>query len=334
MDPLTQIAAGATMGALLAKRSEVPTALVVGAIAGGLPDLDIFIRSAEDPLLALKYHRHFTHAFVFAPVIGLMVAFATSFFCRGDHTLCRLWLFATLGAFSHGLIDACTSYGTYLYLPFSDHRESWDIISIIDPVFTVPVALLLFVAFWVRLRRCITVAFLFAISYLAIGCLQNIRADAVLAQIADENGHVVIQASVRPSFGNIILWRLVYRSGDTYHINAVTIWPFTEPKIYAGASVPAFQREVFERSTGLPANSQQSKDIERFREFSQDYLSLHPDRSDVVGDIRYALSPDSIRPLWGIRVDPQHSDRHVTFENYRDDVEASFDRLFQMLMRR
>ena len=40
-----------------------------------------------------------------------------------------------MGAITHGLIDACTSYGTLLYWPISHHRESWDIISIIDPIF-------------------------------------------------------------------------------------------------------------------------------------------------------------------------------------------------------
>ena len=56
-------------------------------------------------------------------------------------------LYAIMGTLSHGLLDACTSYGTRLYWPFSQYRESWDLISIIDPLFTLPMLALLIAAF-------------------------------------------------------------------------------------------------------------------------------------------------------------------------------------------
>ena len=45
---------------------------MLGALAGAAPDLDVLIRSETDPLLALQYHRHFTHALLIAPLIGLL----------------------------------------------------------------------------------------------------------------------------------------------------------------------------------------------------------------------------------------------------------------------
>ena len=47
------------------------------------------------------------------------------------------------GGFStHGVLDACTSYGTQLGWPFSDVRFAWSNVSIVDPLFTAPIVLL------------------------------------------------------------------------------------------------------------------------------------------------------------------------------------------------
>jgi inner membrane protein len=47
-------------------------ALLVGLLSGVAPDLDIFIRSADDPLLFLEYHRQFTYSLFFIPVCALL----------------------------------------------------------------------------------------------------------------------------------------------------------------------------------------------------------------------------------------------------------------------
>ena len=47
-------------------------AWLLGAVGGVLPDADIVIRSSADPLLAIQYHRHFTHALAFIPVGGIV----------------------------------------------------------------------------------------------------------------------------------------------------------------------------------------------------------------------------------------------------------------------
>ena len=41
---------------------------------GILPDADVFITSASDPLLAIEYHRGFTHALAFIPLGGAIAA--------------------------------------------------------------------------------------------------------------------------------------------------------------------------------------------------------------------------------------------------------------------
>ncbi|MDB2316436.1 metal-dependent hydrolase, partial [Luminiphilus sp.] len=37
----------------------------------------------------------------------------------------QVWLVALVGYATHGLLDACTTYGTMLLWPFSDARIAW-----------------------------------------------------------------------------------------------------------------------------------------------------------------------------------------------------------------
>ena len=115
---------------------------------GIAPYLDIFIRSSTDPLLSLQYHRQFTHSIIFIPFGGLICAlFLFIVFKKiSPFNFKMTWLYCTLGYGTHGLIDACTSYGTLLFWPFSDMRIAWNNISIIDPLFTLPLILLIVIA--------------------------------------------------------------------------------------------------------------------------------------------------------------------------------------------
>ena len=330
MDPLTQASIGAATAAIVCHKVETRQALLLGALAGAAPDLDVLIRSETDPLLALQYHRHFTHALLSAPLIGLLVAalFKGLFFWK-HYPYRRLALFGMMGAITHGLIDACTSYGTLLYWPISHHRESWDIISIIDPIFTLPLAFLTVIAFVFRRPRFAQSAVALCLIYLSLGTYQHWQATKFAVQMAEERGHEPKELSVRPSLANILLWRIVYRSGDQYYVDAVRTTPFSEPKQYPGSVVDVFSEESAQIIA--PVDSVLADDIERFRFFSQGYLYRYSDEVNVVADLRYAMFPDSIKPLWGIRMNPANPEDHVSMEYFRDPSEGSLDRLWRMV---
>ena len=330
MDPLTQASIGAAAAAIVCRKAETRHALLLGALAGAAPDLDVLIRSETDPLLALQYHRHFTHALLIAPLIGLLMAvlFKGLFFWK-HYRYRRLALFGMMGAITHGLIDACTSYGTLLYWPISHHRESWDIISIIDPIFTLPLALLTVIAFVFRRPRFAQYAVALCLIYLSLGSYQRGQATQFAAQIAEERGHESEELSVRPSLANILLWRIVYRSGDQYHVDALRTTPFSDPKQYPGSIVDVFSEESAQIIA--PVDSVLADDIERFRFFSQGYLYRYSDDVNVVADLRYAMFPDSIKPLWGIRMNPANPEDHVSMEYFRETSQGSLDRLWRMI---
>lgn len=333
MDPLTQIAVGAAVAGAFSSRGTMRAALVVGGLAGAAPDLDVLIRSSEDPLLGLQFHRHFTHALIVAPLIGLPVAWlARWIFYRKRFTTAELAPFGILGAATHGPLDACTSYGTLLYWPFSTHRESWDTISVIDPIFTIPLVLLVAGTALVRNPWLPRVACILCATYMALGLMQRERARDFAGELAAERNHSPAELTARPSFGNIVLWRTVYRNGDTYYVDAVNLFPGRDPIHYQGGTAEAFTEE--KTASLAAADSTLARDIERFRFFSQGYLYQHPEDPAVIADLRYSLFPDSTLPLWGIRVDPSRPGDHTPFETFREASGDALNRLWTMILGR
>jgi inner membrane protein len=143
MDPLTQGALGAAFAQAGTRRryEVVRDASIIGALAGMAPDLDVLIQSSSDPLLFLEYHRHFTHALAFIPIGALICAGVFYYFVRKRLHFQQVYLFSLLGYGSHAILDACTTYGTQLLWPFSSARAAWNLISVVDPLFSVPLGL-------------------------------------------------------------------------------------------------------------------------------------------------------------------------------------------------
>ncbi|MGA1197539.1 MAG: metal-dependent hydrolase, partial [Candidatus Latescibacterota bacterium] len=73
-------------------------------------------------------------------------------------------------------------------------------------------------------------------------------------------------------------------------------------------------------------------DIQRFEFFSDGFLAWHPERAHVLGDVRYAMLPTSIRPLWGIELSPDKPNEHVKFATYRTMPDAERKAFFAMLL--
>jgi inner membrane protein len=303
VDPVSQGALGAAFAGAAAGRRPLATAAVLGLLGGMAPDLDVLIRSSTDPLLALQYHRQFTHALVFVPVGAFLVALVLHPFVRRRMRFRETWLCCGLGYATHGLLDACTSYGTQLFWPFSDERIAWNHVAVVDPLFTVPLAGLVAAAL-LRARRAYAIAGLcWAVLYVGAGALQGARAEEAALALARERGHRPEHLTVKPSFGNLLVWKSVYLAGGRWYVDAVRA---------AGAvkSIPGTSTPALEPARDLPwldPASRQASDLERFRWFSGGYLALDPGESHKVVDVRYSMVPNEIDALWGIVLNPDAS---------------------------
>ena len=313
MDIVTQSLLGAAVAQSGARRTDLRLATLVGLVAGVIADADVLIRSSTDPLLSLEYHRHFTHSIFFIP-FGAAVAFILLWpFLRSRLPAGYLYVYCLLGYLLSGFIDACTSYGTHLLWPLSDQRVSWNIISIVDPVFTGLLLIGVVAGCWRGMRRFSQAALLIAGSYLLLASAQWQRAEDAAYQLAGQRGHHVERMVVKPTFGNILLWRSVYLSGDRFYIDVVRSG--LAMRLYPGTSVPRLMPD--EAVTENEKSSLWYRDILRFEYFSDGYLIQYPGKPEILGDVRYSMNPLSAEPLWGIRVDRGQRDRHAVFESYR-----------------
>ena len=312
MDPVSQASIGAVAAQALSRRTPLLTALWVGALGGFLPDADILIRSADDPLLALEYHRHFTHALLFIPVGGLITAALGKLLTRGRRTIRELWLPGALGWATHGLLDSCTSYGTYLLWPFSDVRVAWHTVSIVDLLFTLPVLLGAIFAVRKGSRVLAAAALAWAVAYLCLGGVQRDRAAAIYTEIIASRGHTPERMEVKPSFGNNILFRAFYIHEGTFHADAVRVPWWGESTVYEGGHIEALDIAAF-RATLDPVHQH---DLDRFAYFSNGFLVEDPLHPGFIGDFRYAMVPHAIAPMWGIDVGGGTPGKHLAFERF------------------
>lgn len=328
MDPISQGALGAACGQLTSRPKTLAAATFAGCMSGMAADVDIVIRSSADPLLFLEFHRHFTHSLIFIPIGGLLCAAFFYFFLR-KHVGFGLCFVACLAGYaSHGLLDACTSYGTLLLWPFSDARIAWNNVSVIDPLFTLPAGALVILALRRRKRRYAGFALAWAIGYLLIGYAQMNRALEAGIELAQSRGHEPSRARAMPSIGNLWLWRHIYEHDGRIYADAVRVGFST--MVFDGSSLAAVN--VDEHFTWLDPASTQATDLQRFSHFADGYLGISQIDTNRIVDLRYSALPNGVTGVWSIAMDPAASaTEHVRFVADRGAEPGQAGRLLGML---
>jgi inner membrane protein len=161
-----------------------------------------------------------------------------------------------------------------------------------------------------------------------LGVVQQGRAHALGAELAAARGHSPERMSARPSFGNLLVWRLVYVRDGQVHADALRLGPLGT-QVYPGASARLL--DIQADFPWAPVGSVARRDLERFAFFSTGLLIEHPQRPGFIGDARYAMSPDSLRPLWGIEFAANEAGVQASWVTDRSMSEAERARFFALL---
>lgn len=223
MDSLTQIVLGAAVGEAVLGKKVGNKALLYGAIAGTIPDLDVIARYFVDTVTATEWHRGFSHSIlfsvVFAPLFGWMVwkLHSKAGASWKDWSLLFFW-----GLFTHPILDAFTTWGTQLFWPF-DLRLAFQAIFVIDPLYTLPfLVLLLLTAFQRRTSfkrgRYNRLGLLMSSSYLILTLVLKGISYHYFVNGLEAQNIVYTDISVRPSPFNTILWTANIDTDDAYLI--------------------------------------------------------------------------------------------------------------------
>jgi inner membrane protein len=146
LDSLTQIVLGASVGEAVLGKKVGNKAILWGAIAGTIPDLDVLLRYFTDEISSTQMHRGFSHSIVFAvliaPLLGWIakkIHFKLKDVSFKDWTKLFFWTTVT-----HPLLDAHTTWGTQFFWPFN-YRLAYQNIFVVDPLYTLPFLMFLII---------------------------------------------------------------------------------------------------------------------------------------------------------------------------------------------
>jgi inner membrane protein len=301
MDPVSQAVFGAAAAQVATTGRLGKLAFACGAVGGLLPDVDVVIRSAADPLLAVEMHRHFTHSLLFVPIGGALAALP--FLLKRDNRRRAGPILAacTLGCTSHAPLDVLTSYGTLWWWPFSHARLELDWMSIVDPLFTIPLLLLTVLSMVRTSRRLAAAAALFALSYIGLGAALHHNAFAVQRGLAAARGHAVEHGRVMATLGNVLVWRSVYVAGGEIHADAIRVSPFAAPAVVEGQRVPLVSAPPLDLTPDRALSARFARDLARFSWFADGFVARDPTDPTALADMRYSLATERFEPLWGVR---------------------------------
>lgn len=148
MDTLTHLTVGACLGEAAFSRRMGKQALIWGAIAQNLPDIDTVSSVWLSTSAGLVAHRGLTHSLLFL----MVVAPAMAWYLRRLYgvSFWPLCLFFAGQIALHDFLDLCNSYGTGLLEPFSHARFSLNLLYVVDPLFTVGPLVATIVLIWKR----------------------------------------------------------------------------------------------------------------------------------------------------------------------------------------
>lgn len=282
MDSLTQIVLGAAVGEVVLGKKIGNKAMLYGAIAGTIPDLDVFASYFTDTVSALEIHRGFTHSIlfsiVFAPIFGWLV---TRYEKNKD---IKAWSWLFFWAFiTHPILDAHTTWGTQLFWPL-DVRLAFKNIFVIDPLYTLPFLVFLLLA--MRQKRTTKkrsyynkMGLLVSSGYLLLTLLLKWIAFNKFKDALEKQNIAYIQLDTRPSALNTILWSANVETKDNYLLGNYSFFD-SQPVRF----------ETYPKNHHLLENLIKDKSVQRMIAISEGwYIIQKNDKNLYFNDLRFGL---------------------------------------------
>lgn len=284
MDSLTHIVLGGCVGEALAGKKLGRKALVLGASAQSLPDIDFLASFWLNPANDLLAHRGFTHSFLFIALTAPMLALLADRYVSPGTLSIRKWvLFFGLQMLLHDFLDAFNSYGIGWFEPFSHLRISFNILFVADPFLSVPVAVgfayLVFTSLQNRKRVLIAaLAIGWWALYLGYGVMNKLAIDASVKSNLETLGIPVTTYFSTPTPLNNWLWYIVANTDKGSYVGYRSVFD-TNRKI---------DFEFFDRAEHLLQPVNDHEDVQHLKRFSQGYYTAEQWGDTLVfNDLRF-----------------------------------------------
>lgn len=284
MDSLTQIVLGAAIGEKTLGKKLGNKALLYGAIAGTIPDLDVYVGKWLDPITAIEIHRGFSHSILFfvllSPILGWLLCKIEK---KNNISFKQATIFWFLGLFTHALLDAFTTWGTQLLYPF-DIRFSMHSIFVIDPLYTLPflVCILLLMRYKrtnPKRQKLVNLGLIISSCYLLFTVfVQQIVKSKFEARLLEENISYNRKIT-KPSPMNIVLWNTIIETDTGYYLADYSFFD-TQPISF----------DFYPKNADLLTAIQNEKVVRQLQWISEGWwLMTQKDGQLFLNDIRFGL---------------------------------------------
>jgi inner membrane protein len=284
MDSITHIALGAIIGDALAGRRLGKKAMLLGAIAQSLPDIDFLASFWLDTADDMTAHRGITHSFLFVVAVGILLGWLCHrWMRRAGMSFLRWVVFWGLQMLIHIVLDAFNAYGTGWFEPFSHYRVSFNALFVVDPFYSIWLGISLLVllilrrgsrwrGFWIRFGLILSCCYLYY-------CLLNkYRIDRWAQDSLHRHQIRYDRYFTTPTPMNNWLWYMVAEDSAGYHIGYLSLLARTRN----------VQWNYFPRNDSLLGTLKSKEDVRELIRFSQGYYTVERWKDTLVfNDLRF-----------------------------------------------
>lgn len=286
MDSLTQIVLGAAVGEATLGRKVGNKALLWGAIAGTIPDLDVISRFIVDDLTAAEWHRGFSHSILFCVIFAPIFGWLIPKLYKKKETDWKGWTKLMFWGFiTHPFLDCHTTWGTQLFWPFKI-KIAFNNIFVADPIYTVPflicVTIVLFLKRTNPKRRWINnLGLIISSTYMVI----TIILKGVTFQVFEDNLETQSikyhELRTNPTPLNSILWVAKARTDSAFLFGFYSLLDKNDSIDFF--SIP--------NNYHLVKDIKHETDFKRLKRLSENYYTIDSTEEDtlIFNDLRFGL---------------------------------------------
>lgn len=323
MDSLTQIALGAAFGEATVGHKIGKKGAVWGAVLGTLPDLDIVANLFLDAVDSLAAHRSASHSFLIALLLSPVIAYFLRRLHIKDKATHREWtLMVFLVWTTHIFVDLLTVYGTQIFWPASRHPFGIDSIFIIDPLYTLPLALGVLLALRAKVgsrKRFRINAFFLVLStlYLTWGMSVKLFVHSSFKQGLASRGIKTEEVMTAPTPLNTVLWQGLALQNDTLHAGLYSVFDSRTPNRFV--AIP--------RRTELLTGHREDRAVARLLWFSKGWYAVEEDSLGLTfADYRFGRTDswmkESGSPIFHWRLIPDSTGAYTSFRQLPTELSA------------
>jgi inner membrane protein len=284
LDTLTHTAIGICTGHLIAGKQLGRKAMLFGAIANNLPDIDVIANLWASDTRVLLLHRGITHSFLANIILTLLLALCFERWYSKYGVSRKKWLLLFgSGLALHLFTDALTSYGTGWFEPFSQARISFNTIFILDPFFSLPLLLSAIVAVFLKpgspagIKWC-KFGLIISFVYLSFTIVNKLYVNSVVEKNLRAQQINYSDYLATPTPLNNFLWYIVAKNGNGFDIGYYSI--FDETNDISFRHLPKNDSLL-----NFPCDTEAVKDLLRF---SKGYCCFRLENDTVIlSDMRF-----------------------------------------------